>query len=174
METLVQKNKFKPLVAAGGKTGSKRPAYPDSVEISGCWARRAILKTSSRICGACFRTMAGKRICAASLRRSVNSFPFKKIGRKDCGSLVDERLRGYFTSLKSELGPGPVFHRLDRRIGSQLLIAALPCHPAHLVGTRLKAQGIHSGRALIRERMRSRIRIIATLRRTDGIPVASR
>ncbi|MDE0112745.1 MAG: hypothetical protein OXN84_10730, partial [Albidovulum sp.] len=33
-----------------------------------------------------------------------------------------------FRSLKSELGPGRVFRRLDRRIGSHLLIAALACH----------------------------------------------
>ncbi|MDE0531974.1 MAG: hypothetical protein OXI01_11090, partial [Albidovulum sp.] len=79
-----------------------------------------------------------------------------------------------FRSLKSELGPGPVFHQLDRRIGSHLLIAALACHPAHLVRTRLKAQGIHSGWTSIRERMRSWVRITTTLRRTDGVPVASR
>ncbi|MDE0532571.1 MAG: hypothetical protein OXI01_14155 [Albidovulum sp.] len=77
-------------------------------------------------------------------------------------------------SLKSELGLRPVFHQLDRRIGSHLLIAALACHPAHLVRTRLKAQGIHSGWTSIRERMRSWVRITTTLRRTDGVPVASR
>ena len=79
-----------------------------------------------------------------------------------------------FRSLKSELGLRPVFHQLDRRIGSHLLIAALAYHPAHLVRTRLKAQGIHSGWTSIRERMRSWVRITTTMRRTDGVLVASR
>ncbi|MDE0303519.1 MAG: hypothetical protein OXI87_01340 [Albidovulum sp.] len=76
--------------------------------------------------------------------------------------------------MKSELGPGPVFRRLDRRIGSHLPIAALAYHPAHLARTRLKAQGIHSGWTSIRERMRGWVRIDTTLRRTNGVPVASR
>ncbi|MDE0531158.1 MAG: hypothetical protein OXI01_06875 [Albidovulum sp.] len=79
-----------------------------------------------------------------------------------------------FRSLKSELVPGPVFHQLDSRIGSHLPVAALAYHPAHLVRTRLKAQGLHLSWASIRESMRSWVRITATLRRTDGILVASR
>ncbi|MDE0110797.1 MAG: hypothetical protein OXN84_00695, partial [Albidovulum sp.] len=38
----------------------------------------------------------------------------------------------------------------------------------------LKAQGIHSGWASIRERICSWVRIATTLRRTEGVPVASR
>ncbi|MDE0533208.1 MAG: hypothetical protein OXI01_17405 [Albidovulum sp.] len=77
-------------------------------------------------------------------------------------------------SLKSELGAGPVFHRPDRRIGSHLPVAVLAYHPAHPVRTPLKAQGIHSGRASFRECMLSRVGVAKTLRRTDGVHVASR
>ncbi|MCY4461945.1 MAG: hypothetical protein OXC26_16355, partial [Albidovulum sp.] len=48
-----------------------------------------------------------------------------------------------FRSLKSELGLRPVYHRLDKRIRSHLLIAALAYHPAHLIRTRLKSEGIN-------------------------------
>ena len=73
-----------------------------------------------------------------------------------------------FRSLKSELGLRPVFHQLDKRIRSHLLIAALAFHPAHLIRTRLKSQGINLSWASVRERMRSWIRITTTLRKTDG------
>ncbi|MDE0305330.1 MAG: hypothetical protein OXI87_10685 [Albidovulum sp.] len=68
----------------------------------------------------------------------------------------------------------PVFHRLDRRIGFNLLMALLAYRSAHLVRTGLKTQGIHSGWASIREHKRSWVRITTMLRRTDGVLVASR
>ena len=79
-----------------------------------------------------------------------------------------------FRSLKSELGLRPVFHQLDKRIRSHLLIAALAFHPAHLIRTRLKSRGINPGWASVRERMRSWIRITTTLRKTDGALVVIR
>ncbi len=79
-----------------------------------------------------------------------------------------------FRSLKSELGLRPVYHRLDKRIRSHLLIAALAYHPAHLIRSRLKSEGINLSRASVRERMCSWIRITTTLRRTDGKLILNR
>ena len=79
-----------------------------------------------------------------------------------------------FRSLKSELGLRPVYHLLDKRIRSHLLIAALAYHPAHLIRTRLKSEGINLSWASVRERMCSWIRITTTLRRTDGKLILNR
>ncbi len=79
-----------------------------------------------------------------------------------------------FRSLKSELGLRPVFHQLDGRIASHLLIAALAYHPVHLIRTRLKSQGVNLSWASIRNRMQGWHRITTTLRKADGALVVNR
>ena len=86
------------------------------------------------------------------------------------GWSVDEVARTYwrlteientFRVMKSDLGLRPIYHSKDERIEGHLFITVLAYHAAHLVRTKLKAQGIHHSWDTIRTRL-NRIKRITT------------
>ena len=73
-----------------------------------------------------------------------------------------------FRALKSELGLRPVYHKLDHRIATHLMISVFAYHAVHLIRCRLKEQGIHLSWTSIRHRMESWQRVTTTFRDVDG------
>ena len=68
-----------------------------------------------------------------------------------------------FRALESELGLRPIWHQGDNQIRAHLFITVLAYHAVHLIRTRLKMAGNDLCWASIRDRLRNRVRIAATI-----------
>ena len=79
-----------------------------------------------------------------------------------------------FKSLTSERGLRPVFHQLDRRIASHLMITVIACHVVQLTRLRLQQAGIRLSWWSIRNRLQERMRATVTMEDTDGRTITCR
>lgn len=77
-------------------------------------------------------------------------------------------LESVFRSLKGELGLRPVFHSKEDRSDGHLFISVLAYQFVQVIRTRLKAQGIHTSWAGLREVLSVQRRVTATFVQRDG------
>lgn len=77
-------------------------------------------------------------------------------------------LEAVFRSLKSELGMRPVYHQTAQRVEAHLWITLLAYHLVHHIRMRLKAEGIHDSWDMLRQRMRTHMRVTTPMRTKDN------
>ncbi len=77
-------------------------------------------------------------------------------------------LEAVFRSLKGELGLRPIFHSKEARSDGHLFISVLAYQFVQIIRTRLKAQGIHTSWAGLREVLAVQRRVTATFVQRDG------
>ena len=77
-------------------------------------------------------------------------------------------LESVFGSLKTDLGPRPVFDRVDRRVEGHLFISVLACHFVHMLRLQLKAKGIDDSWQTLRDTLATQQRVSVTMQRRDG------
>ena len=77
-------------------------------------------------------------------------------------------LKSVFRSLKTDLGPRPVFHRVDRRVEGHLFISVLACHFVNTLRLQLKQHGINDSWNTLRPALATQRRVTVTLQRRDG------
>lgn len=77
-------------------------------------------------------------------------------------------LESVFRSLKGELGLRPIFHSKEERSDGHLFISVLAYQFVQIIRTRLKAQGINTSWAGLREVLSVQRRVTATFVQRDG------
>jgi transposase len=77
-------------------------------------------------------------------------------------------LESVFRSLKSELGLRPVFHSKEGRADGHLFITVLAYQFVQVLRTQLKANGIHSSWATLREILSVQRRVTVSFKQRDG------
>ena len=73
-----------------------------------------------------------------------------------------------FRCLKTDLGFGPVFQQIDRRVEGHLFISVLAYPFMHMLRLQLKAKGSDDSWQTLRELLARQRRVTATLLRSDG------
>lgn len=73
-----------------------------------------------------------------------------------------------FRCMKSELGPRPSYHHIERRCDGHIFITLLAYHIMQTIRIKLREKGIHFCWETIRTRLLSHVRISTTVKREDG------
>ena len=99
------------------------------------------------------------------LRSDILDWPAETMWRT-CTTLTDAE--AVFRSLKSELGPRPIFHHEQGRADARLLIPVLACQAVQTLRRPMKAANNHDSRTTVRRTLAALQRATASFRRRDG------